>query len=324
MTVRFGILGSAKIARSTIKAIDEAAGAEAVAVGSRSLEKAKTYAVETGLSHAYGSYDELINSNEIDAVYVALPIHMHKEWTIKALEAGKAVLCEKSLCLNTDDAIEMYNVAKEKGLLLREVMAYRFHPLAAKTKELIAAGKIGDVKIIHADFHTPTFEKDNIRMQKECGGGALRDLGVYCIDANRLFFDANPIHIKAHQVIGETEVDMQTFGILEFEQGIGYFSCSLGTTFDCHFEITGTNGRIRCSRGAMVAWGGEEFKIDLASGDENEEIIIPACNPYQKMIESFVQAMNCGEVQDPLHNNSVGNMQVIDAIVEQQLAVSKG
>ena len=147
--IRFGVLGAAKIDRTTIPAINATEGSCVLAVASRSQEKADAFAQEMELKLAFASYEELLASDQIDAIYVALPIQFHKEWTIKALRAGKAVLCEKSLCIDTADAIEMYAVAKESGNLLHEVMSYRHHPMTQKIQSLVAEGAIGDVKIMH-------------------------------------------------------------------------------------------------------------------------------------------------------------------------------
>ena len=314
MSLRFGILSTAKIAKSgTIPAIKAAVGAEAVAVASRDLAKAQAFADECGLDRAYGSYDELFADPDIDAIYVAVPIHMHKEWTLKALAAGKAVLCEKALCLNAADAIEMYAAAKKHNKLLKEVMAYHHHPLTKKVISLIDEGAIGEVCTVHTQFHTPTFDSDNIRMKKETGGGALNDLGVYCVDACRLLSRAEPIAVSGKQIIGKTGVDMLSSGVLQFENSLATFDCSLGATFDCRFEVTGTNGRIVNTRGAMCAWGGEEFIIDLQSGGEQQHITVEACNPYQVMIESFVADYHAQIIYDPQDNNSVGNLKTLEA-----------
>lgn len=316
MSVRFGILSTAKIAKTgTIPAMRAAAGAEPMAVASRDRDKAQVFADECGLDRAYGSYEELLADPEIDAIYVAVPIHMHKEWTLKALAAGKAVLCEKALCLHVADAIEMYSVAQQKKKLLKEVMAYHHHPLLAQVQSLIADGAIGAVRVVHAAFHTPTFDTNNIRMRPECGGGALRDLGVYCIDACRQLSPGEPLSIKGSSIMGETGVDVLSNGILQFEESVAYFACSLGTTFDCHFTITGTNGHIRNRRGAMCAWGGEEFIIELNSGGDESELTVEAVNPYQKMIESFVDDYHNGVLYDPQDNNSVGNLKMIEGFL---------
>lgn len=318
MSLRFGIMGVGKMAGSTTKAIKEASGAEAVAVGSRSQDKADAFANEHDLAYAFSSYEDLLASDQVDAIYVGLPINLHKQWSMKALDAGKAVLCEKSLCLTVDDAIEMYQAAQRNNKVLREVMSWHYHLLREKVQELVQAGAIGDVRVVHADFHTPTSDYDNIRFKKECGGGAMRDLGVYCIDALRMFFASEPEQMQAQMRMGPTGVDEQSAGVLQFEQGIGYFSCSLKTTFACRYEITGSNGRIRVNRGATVCWDGEEFKIELESNGKEETLVVPACNPYQQMIESFVEACAAGSLEDPQQNNSVGNIRVIERIFNQQ------
>lgn len=314
MSVRFGVLSTAKIAKGgMIPAINEATGAEAVAVASRNLEKAQAFAKDCDLDRAFGSYEELLADPELDVIYVALPIHMHKEWTIKALEAGKAVLCEKALCLHSADAVEMYAAAQKNGKLLKEVMAYHHHPLTKKIIELIDGGTIGEVRTVHTQFHTPTFDPNNIRMKKETGGGALNDLGVYCVDACRLLSRAEPVAVSGKQIIGETDVDILSSGVLQFENSLATFDCSLGATFDCRFEVTGTNGRILNTRGAMCSWGGEEFIINLQSGGEESEIKVEACNPYAAMIENFVADYNAQILYDPEDNNSVGNLRVLEA-----------
>ena len=193
--VRWGILSTASIGkRSVIPGIQESSERnEVVAVASRNLEKAKQFAEDMGIPQAYGSYEELLNDPEIDAVYIPLPNHLHKEWTIKAAEAGKHILCEKPVALNEKEAKEMIEACEKAGVILVEAYMYRHQLRYAEIKERMKNGEIGEIRGIHSVF---TFnnagDSANIRYTKKWGGGSIYDVGVYPISAARLLLDEEP------------------------------------------------------------------------------------------------------------------------------------
>ncbi|MCS0542599.1 Gfo/Idh/MocA family oxidoreductase, partial [Aeromonas veronii] len=185
--VRFGVLSTAKIARNTlIPAMERAHYAEVVAVASES-GKAKDFAAELGIPKHYESYTDLLNDPEIDAVYIPLPNQLHKQWAIEAAKHGKHVLCEKPAALTSQDVEEMAAAFKENNVIFMEAFMYQFHPQHNRVKEIIAAGEIGDVKLIRSTFSfLHDLNSGSIKMQKDLGGGVLYDVGCYCIHASRL------------------------------------------------------------------------------------------------------------------------------------------
>src|SRR5690625_1015632 len=214
--VRWGIMSTASIGkRSVIPGIQESERNEVVAVASRSLENAQVFADELGIPQAYGSYEELLNDAEIDAVYIPLPNHLHKEWTVKAAEAGKHVLCEKPIALNETEVLEMIEASKKADVILAEAYMYRHQKRYADIRELLKNGEIGEIRGIHGVF---TFNgagnKGNIRFTKEWGGGSIYDVGCYPISAARLLLDEEPTAVTAQAYFSPEHgnVDMMASG----------------------------------------------------------------------------------------------------------------
>jgi predicted dehydrogenase len=245
--LNWGFLGAAKIGRALAPAIAASKYARAYAVASRSLDKAETYARENAFERSYGSYRALLKDPNVDVIYNPLPNHLHCEWTIRALEAGKHVLCEKPMALNVAECRRMIAAAKRNRRLLMEAFMYRLHPQTLKLQELIQKGAIGEVRVIRAGFGFSLNESaKNVRLAKRMGGGCLMDVGCYCVNAMRTFFREEP-----EQVVGQTKrgkisgVDMTFGGLLMFPQGrLGVFTSSFQTVPDWGVEIVGTLGRI--------------------------------------------------------------------------------
>lgn len=245
--LNWGFLGAAKIGRALAPAIAASKYARAYGVASRSLDKAETYARENGFERSYGSYRALLKDSNVDVIYNPLPNHLHCEWTIRALEAGKHVLCEKPMALNVAECRRMIAAAKRNRRLLMEAFMYRLHPQTLKLQELIQNGAIGEVRVIRAGFGFSLNESaKNVRLAKRLGGGCLMDVGCYCVNAMRTFFREEP-----EQVVGQAKrgkisgVDMTFGGLLMFPQGrLGVFSSSFQTSLDWGVEIVGTLGRI--------------------------------------------------------------------------------
>ena len=245
--LNWGILGAAKIARSLAPAIRESRFARAYAVASRTLAKAETFANEHGFEKGYGSYEALLEDPEVQVIYNPLPNSLHCEWTIKALNAGKHVLCEKPLADNAAQCEQMIAAAKKSGRLLMEAFMYRFHPQTSKIKELVTQGTIGEVRIVRAAFGFPlNQEVPNVRLVEKLTGGCLMDVGCYCVNAIRNLFGAEPISVLAHATRGKTtRVDLTFAGTLIFsDHRVGMFNSSFQTALDWTVEIVGTEGRI--------------------------------------------------------------------------------
>ena len=249
--IKWGILGTANIARyATIPGMKKAEHCELYAIAGRSLEKAQTFKNEYGFDKAYGSYDELIADSTVQAVYIPLPNNLHLKWVKAALENGKHVLCEKPLALNANEAKEMFEVARANGVFLMEAYAYLHSPYVQSLKDDIASGVIGQVDYIESAFITQGYKED-FRLHKEFGGGALYDLGCYCTTMILSLIDSEPDFVKAVAEFSDEAVDVNTAAIVRFKNGVrASFNIGmiLGQNTNSRFDrlyIHGTKGNIR-------------------------------------------------------------------------------
>ena len=322
--LRWGILSTAKIGiRQVIPAIQQSSNGVVAAIASRDARTAQPVAASLNIPRALGSYDALLDDPEIDAIYIPLPNHLHKEWSIRALQRGKHVLCEKPLALNAAQVDEMIAAAQQYRRVLMEAFMYRFHPQFALAQKLIAAGAIGALKTIRSAFCFDISGRPNdIRLKKEMGGGALMDIGSYCVNMVRLMTGAEPIAVQAHAVFGaQTQVDETLAAILRFSNDIvALFDCSFRTAYRESLQLQGTAGRLdvvrpvkpRTSPAEIVVYKGETgdaFATPL-------EHTAPAANHYQLMVEHFADcALNGKPVQFPPEEGRA-NMRVIDALYE--------
>lgn len=221
--------------------------ATALAVGSRNLDKARRFAAEHGIQRAYGSYEELLADPDVDAVYISTPNSLHAEWSIKAAQAGKHILCEKPVTVNAREFMEVLQVVKQQNVFFMEAFMYRCHPQWAKVKELIASGAIGEVRLIESTFaFNMGLHLDNIRLSNPLAGGALMDVGCYCVSFSRLAAGSEPIECKAVAHIGkESRVDHYTAGLLKFPSGaVAHFSCATQCNSPAKAAIYGSAGSI--------------------------------------------------------------------------------
>ena len=249
--IKWGILGTANIARyATIPGMKKAEHCELYAIAGRSLEKAHAFKNEYGFEKAYGSYDELIADSAVQAVYIPLPNNLHLKWVKAALQNGKHVLCEKPLALNADEAKEMFEVARANGVYLMEAYAYLHSPYVQSLKDDIASGVIGEVDYIESAFITQGYKED-FRLHKEFGGGALYDLGCYCTTMILSLIDSEPDFVKAVAEFSDEAVDVNTAAIVRFKNGVrASFNVGmiLGQNTNSRFDrlyIHGTKGNIR-------------------------------------------------------------------------------
>lgn len=316
--IKWGVLSTANIARTElIPAMFRAANAEVVAIASRGTT-VHAVASELNIRKAYESYDELINDPEIDAVYIPLPNHLHKEWVFKAAEQGKHILCEKPVSLNAEEAAEMVAFCNEKNVKFMEAFMYQFHPQHNYVREIISSGEIGKVKLIKSS-HSFYFENRNgdIRMNKEMGGGSVYDVGCYSIHAIRHVLQMEPIEAHVYAEIDkETKVDTSAFGYLELPNGIkAIFDCSFDMFGRNEYEVVGTKGSIK------VPYA---FRPDFNGGVGH---IIGSCNGitrvekidgdiYRLEVEHFSQSII--DDTEPLYSgeSAIKNMRVIDACYE--------
>lgn len=315
--IKWGFLSTARIGASAyVPAIRNSRNGELYAVASRDLGKAQAFAKEHGFACAYGSYEELLADPQVDAVYISLPNSMHCEWSIKAAEAGKPVLCEKPLAANADEARRMRDSFGARNLPLQEAFMYRHHPLNQRAAELCKSGRIGKILTIRSVFTSDSRKDGDIRMSKELAGGALRDLGCYCVSIARFVTREEPKSVKALAInYSDDGVDTQISGCLKFPSGIiASFSCGFGSLFTCGYEIFGSEGRILCELGAMVAWPSGQFHLKVWSNGRYEEIPIAPANHYQLIAEHFGDAVLLGQPLIFPADDAVKGMAVLDRL----------
>lgn len=247
--LRWGILGTARIIRKTIPALQTTRNGEVVGIASRSTEKAAGYAEKYGIPRSFGSYEALLASPDVDAVYIALPNALHLEWVRKSLDAGKHVLCEKPLAMSAAECEEIERMADESGFKVLEGFMYRFHPRFEKLRELIATHAVGALTFIHVAHTFDAGGDDNIRWYRALGGGALFDTGCYCVNASRMVTAEEPSQIAAfgnyRDANDEGLIDISIAGILRFPGGAtALFDTGVNLERRNFLELTGTRGRL--------------------------------------------------------------------------------
>jgi len=315
--IRWGIIGSAGIAkRSTIPGIQQSETGEVAAIASRGLDKAQQTAEELNIPTAYGSYEELLADPTIEAVYIPLPNHLHKEWVFKAAEAGKHILCEKPLALNAEEAQEMVEACEKAGVVFAEAFMYRYHPRYQTISEIIKSGEIGELRGIHSTF---TFnnakDMNNIRYKQEWGGGSLYDVGVYPISAARMLLNEEPQAATVHALLSEEHdyVDMMASGILEFDKGVALsFDCGMWAAFRNTLEVLGTEGRIEVPS-AFVVGNDQGDNIFVYTKDGRREVEVPRLNQYALQADAMGRSIRNGEALPFTADDAVLNMKVLDA-----------
>jgi predicted dehydrogenase len=314
--LRFGILSTARIATSkVIPAMQRGDRTKVAAIASRSLEKAAIVAKDLDIPHAFGSYEELLASSEIDAIYNPLPNHLHVPWSIKALEAGKHVLCEKPIGLNVAEAEELLAVAKHfPQLKAMEAFMYRYHPQWQTAKSMVQAGRIGEIRTIQTFFAYFNDDAANIRNHSELGGGALMDIGCYAISLSRFLFGAEPNRalgrIERHPHFG---TDVLTSGILEFGDRTSTFTCGTLLAPYQRVQLVGDCGRIEIEI-PFNAPPDKPCRLWLQHQGGIDEITFPICDQYTIQGDLFARAvLEDTLVPTPLED-AVANMRVIEAI----------
>ncbi len=316
--VRWGILSTAKIGREkVIPAMQSGEFSDVVAIASRDLGNAKTQAANLSIPKAYGSYQELLNDTEIDAVYIPLPNHLHVAYALKAIEANKHVLCEKPIALSSAEAMQLLTAAANKPhLKVMEAFMYRFHPQWQQAHKLVKQGAIGELKTIHSAFTYYNADPKNIRNQKDIGGGAMMDIGCYCISLSRFLFGGEPQRVSAAiKYDPELQTDRIASGILDFSTGTSSFTCSTQLAPYQRVNILGTNGRIEIEI-PFNAPPDKATRIWLYTNAGTQEITFEPVDQYTLQGDLFSKAiLNDTPVPTDLHD-AVNNMKVIDAIFE--------
>ncbi|MBR5933494.1 MAG: Gfo/Idh/MocA family oxidoreductase [Treponema sp.] len=318
--IKWGILGTANIARwATIPGIRLSTNSELYAVAGRNLDKAKGYAEEYGIKKYYGSYEELLLDNDVQAIYIPLPNNLHKKWVIEALKAKKHVLCEKPLALNAKEAEEMFKTAKDNGVNLMEAYAYLHSPYIKSLKDDIKSGIIGDVDFIDTAFVTQGYKED-IRLYKELGGGALYDLGCYCTTMILSLIDDEVVSAKACAEFTELGVDEITTGFIRFKNGArASFNVGmiLGKNTNSRFDrlyVHGTKGCIK-SEIEYNQQGSLSYRIVTPEGVTERNVEVP--QNYSLEIEQLANCILKGEKPFITSEFSIKNAKVLDALFKE-------
>ena len=316
--IRFGILSTAKIGRKdVIPALQESQHNVVTAIASRSLERAQDTADELDIPTAYGSYEELLDDPEVDAIYNPLPNHMHVPWTMRVLEAKKHVLCEKPLGMSKDEVLDLINFAeKYPNLKVMEAFMYRFHPQWIRTKTLIDEGAIGELQTIRSAFSYYKTDPENIRNKPEMGGGGLMDVGCYCISLSRFLFDAEPNRIVGYiEKDPDLKVDKIASGIMDFEHGSSTFTCSMQMEAEQTVTAYGTDGKITIDI-PFNPPANKSTTVQLITGGEHQTITVEPSNHYALQGDAFAKSiLQNTAVPTPL-TDAVANMKAIEAVVE--------
>ena len=319
--IRFGILGTARIARAFLGfPLD---GAEIQAVASRDLHRANLFADEFHISRRYGSYDELVADSRIDAVYIPLPPHLHCEYALKAAQWGKHVLIEKPAALSADEMRRMIVACRDRNVLFMEGFMYRFMNIHRRAKEIVQAGTIGPIRYVDFNFgfHIAIRGRTGYRTVKEMGGGALYDLGIYGVDFLRYITEQEPVLVHTHtRRKNAQEIDEFTHAVYRAGDVIATLTCAF-TADANYYVLSGEEGSIT----APVAISGRSLpnvlRIHLLKGDRKYEEQFPPENPYKAETEYFAQCIE--RKQEPFLNgmNSLKNLELLDRLRESSTPI---
>jgi D-xylose 1-dehydrogenase (NADP+, D-xylono-1,5-lactone-forming) len=286
LSLRWGILSTANI---TTKLLGSGHDQEFAAVGSRDIARAQAFASEHGIPRAHGSYEELLADPEVDAIYNPLPNSLHVEWSIKALEAGKHVLCEKPMSRRPEDVERAFGVAEREGRVLEEAFMWRHHPQLGRARELLEAGEIGELRVIRAAFAFNASDPEDIRLQADLDGGGLMDVGCYCVSGCRAIAGAEPIRGYAEYVPGGNGgVDVALAATLRFPGDVvAHFDCGLSYIGGDQLEAVGSGGSLFLDD----PWHGREAVIEVRRKDGVERVEVGPANSYALELADFEAAV---------------------------------
>jgi predicted dehydrogenase len=312
--LRWGVLGVANIAvRAVIPALQRAGNGRLVAIASRTAERARDAAQRLEIPRGHASYEALLANPQVDAVYIPLPNSLHREWTIRAAEAGKHVLCEKPLAPAAADCEAMIAACRRAGVVLMEAFMYRFHPRTLRVAQLVREGALGDVRLVRASFTFRVQSPENIRLQPHLGGGALYDVGCYGVNISRLVL-GEPRSVTAFGHVGASGVDEVLGAVLQFDgDRLAVVDCGLTVSRRQEYEVVGTEGAMSVPLAFLP--GTSDCEIRLVKGSEASVLTIPGINQYQLMVEHFADVVaGRSPLALPLED-AVANLRAIEAIL---------
>lgn len=312
--LNWGLLSTARINRALIAPLQVSKRNELLAIASRSQETANAYAKEQKIPRAYGSYESLLADPDIDVIYNPLPNHLHAEWTIKAVEAGKHVLCEKPLALSVDEVDAIHTAARRHGRVVAEAFMYRHHPQTLKVQEIVKSGSLGVLKLIRGSFSFVLTRENDVRLNPKWGGGSIWDVGCYPISYARMVAGENPLEVFGWQVEGPTGIDETFVGQMRFGSGVhAQFDCSFAIPFHAFMEIVGSEGTLNIPHPFKP---GENETIYLTRNEKTETIKIRGQELYLGEVEDMADAVSLGHDPHISLDDSRGNVAVICALLE--------
>jgi len=312
--LNWALLSTARINRALIPPLQVSKRNHLLAVGSRSQESANAYAKEKRIERAYGSYEALLADPDIDVIYNSLPNHLHAEWTIKAVEAGKHVLCEKPIALGVDDVDAIKSAAHKHRRIVAEAFMYRHHPQTLKVQEIIQGGSIGAVKLIRGSFSFILSHEGDVRLNPEWGGGSIWDVGCYPISYARSLLGEEPLEVFGWQVRGSTGIDETFAGQMRFGGDVmAQFVSSFVIPFHAYMEIIGSDGTLNVPRPFKP---GVNEKIYLTRGESTETITVKGQELYIGEVEDMADAVLLGKNSLVSLDDSRGNAAVITSLLE--------
>ena len=308
--VRWGILSTANINRLLIPGLQESPHSDLVAVASRTDERATEYAREWGIPRAYGSYDALLADPDVEAVYISLPNLPHVDWSLRALEAGKHVLCEKPLSRHPGEVERAFDAAERAGRLLMEAFMWRHDPQTKKLARLVEEGLVGEVRLVRSSFSYTIGSPENVRLSAELDGGALMDVGCYCVSAARLVA-GEPVEVEGRQIVGESGVDIRFVGTLVFPSGaLALFDCGFDLPFRAGIEVCGSTGMLFVNEPFHVADPGIRWTHDGVT----EMLDVDPGQRYLMQTDNFSRAVR--GVEPPLlgRDDALAQARTIEAL----------
>ena len=322
--VRWGIISTAKIGREkVIPAMQQSELCEIVAIGSRNLKNTQSFATKLGIPFAFGSYSEVLESAEVDAIYNPLPNHLHVPISLQAIAAGKHVLCEKPIALTADEGQQLVDASKANPQLkVMEAFMYRHHPQWQRAKQIVDEGGIGQLRTIQSFFSYFNADPHNIRNQREIGGGGLMDIGCYNVSLARFLFGRQPERVMALvDRDPKMQTDRLTSGMLDFGDGTATFTCSTQLSPYQRVHIFGTEGRVEIEI-PFNAPNNKPCRMWYKVGSNNQVLEFPICDQYTIQGHLMAEAiLNDTPVPTPIED-AVKNMRVIDALLRSEEAAS--
>jgi predicted dehydrogenase len=308
--MRLGLLSTADINRKVIPGAHASEKVELVAVASRDQARAVAYAKQWEIERAYGGYDALLEDGDVDAVYISLPNTMHREWSIRSLEAGKHVICEKPFSRHPGDVEQAFDAAERTGRLLTEAFMYRHNPQTKRAAELVREGAIGELRVIRSAFSYSLYDAENIRLRTDVDGGSLMDVGCYCISGSRLFA-GEPESVHGYAYIGPSGTDWVFAGSMRFaDDVVALFDCGTSLPERDELEAIGTEGSLFLDD----PWHCQQPVIELRRDNGTERIELEPVDSYRLELENLADAI-AGEAPLLLgREDALGQARAIEAL----------